>query len=318
MDLNFAREVLDIEAKAIASLHDRIDEDFGLAVQMILSCKGRVVVSGIGKAGLIGNKISATLASTGTPSLFLHPADAAHGDLGRVVREDILLALSNSGATTEVLDLIPIIKQMGARIISITARRDSPLGKLSDLVLDIGDIEEACPMGLAPSASTTALLAMGDALALTVLKERGLDPEKFAMFHPAGELGRKLLKVQDIMRTGAKNPSVPANRTVQEVLMEITRARSGAVTIVDEQGKLLGIFTDGDLRRHLSQGLDIKTTSIKTWMTPHPVTIRPEQLAVEAIPLLKEKQIDELPVVDNHGRPVGMLDIQDLLAVGLL
>ncbi len=318
MDLEFPRQVLQTEADAIRSLISRLDSTFGDAVRLILGCKGHVVVTGMGKAGLVGQKISATLASTGTPSLFLHPAEAIHGDLGRVTRDDVVLALSNSGETEEVARLLPLLREFGTKIVSITATATSTLGRGADITLAMGKIEEACPNGLAPSASTTALLALGDALALSVQKERGFTKEQFAFYHPAGELGRKLQKVSDVMRTGERAPEIAEKRSVAEAIALITKARSGAISVTDANGRLAGIFTDGDLRRRISLDADVLKKPIGELMTRNPKTIGPERLASEALFLLREKKIDEVPVVGADGKPVGMVDVQDLLDMGLV
>ncbi|MBI5367390.1 MAG: KpsF/GutQ family sugar-phosphate isomerase [Planctomycetes bacterium] len=318
MDLEYAREILRIEAQAVLSLVERLDESFLRAVRLVGDCTGRVVVTGMGKPGIIGRKLSATLSSTGTPSLFLHPAEAYHGDLGRVVKEDVVVALSNSGETDEIVRLLPLLRKIGASILGITGNGKSTLARTCDVLLDLGPIPEACPMGLAPTASTTAFLAIGDALALCVQKERGFDQEQYAFFHPGGDLGRRLLKVGEIMRTGERNPVVALDQTVQQVLFAVTRARAGAISVVDPAGRLAGVFTDGDLRRHLESTTDLLRRPVSEVMTRTPVTIRPERLASEALRLLKERRIDELPVVDEAGRPVGMLDVQDLLEVGLV
>jgi arabinose-5-phosphate isomerase len=314
-NVRYARQVLATEAKAIRSLMGRIGHGFDSAVKLVLSCKGRVVVTGMGKPGIVGQKIAATLASTGTPSLFLHPAEALHGDLGKVTADDIVLALSNSGETEEIVRLMPSLKDIGAKIIALTATAKSTLGRFSDIVLEMGKIGEACPLGLAPSASTTALLALGDALALCVLKNRSFGKEEFAFFHPGGELGRKLLKVREVMRTGKRNPSMKEDSSVKEGLLAITAARAGAVGVVDRRGQLTGIFTDGDLRRHLETDPDVVNAKLRDVMTKTPSTIGPDSLASEALRLLRERKIDELPVVDRRGRLVGMLDVQDLLEV---
>ncbi|MEK7466000.1 MAG: KpsF/GutQ family sugar-phosphate isomerase [Planctomycetota bacterium] len=318
MDLEFPRQVLQTEADAIRSLVSRLDQTFGEAVRLILGCKGHVVVTGMGKAGLVGQKISATLASTGTPSLFLHPAEAIHGDLGRVTRDDVVLALSNSGETEEVARLLPLLKEFGTKILAITAAATSTLGRGADITLAMGKIEEACPIGLAPSASTTALLALGDALALSVQKERGFTKEQFAFYHPAGELGRKLQRVSDVMRTGERAPEIGEKHGVAEAISLITKARAGAISVTDASGKLSGIFTDGDLRRRISLDADVLKKPIGELMTKNPKTIRPDQLASEALFLLREKKIDEIPVVGADGKPVGMVDVQDLLDMGLV
>jgi arabinose-5-phosphate isomerase len=318
MDLEKAREVLRTEAQAILSLVDRLGADFENAVSAIAGGKGHLVVTGMGKSGLVGQKISATFASTGTPSIFLHPAEAYHGDLGRVLRDDVVLALSTSGETAEVIRLLPLIRQIGARIVAVTATRDSTLGKNSDLVIELGRIEEACPLGLAPSATTTAILALGDALALSVLEARGFDKEKFAFYHPGGDLGRKLMKVSEIMRTGDRNPVVTEETPLPEAIKRITEARAGAVVVVDRAGKLSGIFTDGDFRRKIGREPALITARIGEVMTRSPRTIAPDRLASEALKLLRERKIDELPVVNEKGEPVGMLDVQDLLDVGVV
>lgn len=314
--LDFARQVLKAEADAIRSLE--LGKSFESAVKAILACKGHVVATGMGKAGIIAQKVSATLASTGTPSTYLHPAEAYHGDLGRIVKEDVVLAFSNSGETDELIQLVPSIRQIGAKIIAITARADSTLGKGGDLVLPIGKIEEPCPLKLAPSASTTAMLALGDALALCVLNERGWDESKYAFLHPGGDLGRRLKKVEEIMRTGSRNPVVDENALVKDAVLKITACRAGAVTVVGSSGKLAGIFTDGDLRRAISKNPGVLDEKIKNVMTRDPKRARAGDLAMEAAMLMSEKKIDELPVVDGSGKPVGMLDVQDLLELGLL
>jgi arabinose-5-phosphate isomerase len=316
MDLNRAKEVLRTEAQAILSLVDRLGPDFTAAVAAVAGCAGHLVVTGMGKAGLIAQKVSATFASTGTPSIFLHPAEAYHGDLGRVGKEDVVLALSNSGETEEVVRLLPPLRRIGARIVALTASRGSTLGKNADLVIELGRIEEACPLGLAPSATTTALLALGDALAFCVFESRGFDREKFAFYHPGGDLGRRLLKVSDVMRVGDRNPVVREDTPVTEAVAAITRARAGAVCVVDAAGRLAGIFTDGDLRRTMGRDARLLAGRIAEVMTRSPKTIGPDRLASEAVQILRAKKIDELPVVDEKGEPVGMLDVQDLLDVG--
>jgi arabinose-5-phosphate isomerase len=314
-----AREVLDIEASAIRALKSRIGEGFKRALELILKSKGRVVVSGMGKTGIIAQKFSATLASTGTPSLFLHLAEASHGDLGKVTGDDAVIILSNSGSTTEVKQLLPFLKKIGAKIIALTGNKDSVLAKYSDVVLDVSVKKEACPLGLAPTASTTAALAMTDALAVCLLELKGFKEKDFAFFHPGGALGRRLLlKVEDIMRTGKANPIVNAEKKVSEVLFKITQARAGAASVVDSQGKLIGIFTDGDLRRHLETDAKLTQRKIKEVMTRNPLVVRKDRLAAEALHLLEEKKIDEIPVVDEKRRPIGLLDVQDLLRAGVV
>ncbi len=316
MDLDYAREVLRVEARAIESLLDKVGDAFERAAKLVLDCQGHVIVSGMGKAGLVGQKISATLSSTGTPSHFLHPAEAYHGDLGRVTKKDVLVALSNSGETDELIRLIPRIREIGAPIISITATAASALGKNSDVVIEIGRIEEACPLGLAPSASTTAILAIGDALALCVQKERGFDKEQYAFYHPGGELGRRLAKVREVMRSGDRNPIVSESTPVLDAIRKITAGRAGAVCVVAGDGSLAGIFTDGDLRRLLERDPAGVNRPIGGVMTKSPTTIGPDRLVAEALRILREKKIDELPVVNEKREPVGMLDIQDVLGLG--
>lgn len=319
MSIDKAKKVLSIEAKAIRELIPRLTSDFKRAVEIILNCSGRIVVTGMGKPGIIGQKISATLSSTGTPSLFLHPAEAIHGDLGRVTKDDIVLALSNSGETEEIVKLLPIIKKIGARLISFTGDKLSALGKRSDFVIDVSVKREACPLGLVPTASTTAMLAMGDALAIALLEERGFKVEDFAFYHPGGTIGKRIwLKVEDVMRKGTANPLVRENTTVKEVLCKITKARAGSATIVDKKGKLSGIFTDGDLRRHLENDPELIKRKVKDVMTKNPITIGFDKLAVEALNILQKKKIDEIPVVNKNGKPMGLIDVQDLLKAGLV
>jgi len=318
MDTKYAREILQAEISAIKAISNRLNRNFVKAANLIKACKGRIVVTGMGKTGIIGEKISATLSSTGTPSLFLHPAEAYHGDLGRLVTDDIVLILSNSGETEEVIRLLPAIKKIGAKVISITRSEKSTLGKFSNIVLETGKIKEACPWDLVPTASTTAILSLGDALALTVFKHRKFTKEQFAFYHPGGDLGRQLLKVKEVMRKNNANPVIPETKSVKDALLVITRKRAGAISIVNKQGKLAGIFTDGDLRRKLEKDPMLLDKKIKSVMTRNPITAGPETLAAEILMVLKEKKIDELPVVDSKGRPIGMLDIQDLLEVGLV
>jgi len=314
-----AIEVLNIESKAISSLTGSIGNEFKRAIDMILSATGRVVVTGMGKPGIVGQKISATLSSTGTASLFLHPADAIHGDLGRVKKDDIIIALSNSGETEEVIRLIPIIKKIGADLIALTGNRNSTLAKNSDAVLYVGVRREACPFGLAPTASTTAMLAMGDALSVALVKAKGFRVEDFAFYHPGGTLGKKLwLKVEDVMRKGSNHSIVKDSSTVRHVLYSVTKARAGSATIVDKRGRLAGIFTDGDLRRCLGKDPAILNRKIKDVMTKNPSAIIKGKTAMEALHLLQNKKIDEIPVVDKGRRPVGLVDVQDLLRAGLV
>ena len=319
MPVNVARKVLKIERDALTRLIGQIDHTFEKACDLILKSKGRVVVTGMGKPGFIAQKISATLSSTGTPSLFMHPAEALHGDLGRVMKEDVVLAFSNSGETEEIVKLLPLVKKIGAKLIAFTGNLRSPLAKHSDVVLDVSVKKEACPMNLAPTASTTAMLAVGDALAVALLEKKGFRAEDFAFFHPGGQLGKKLLlKVSDIMRTGKSHPVVPENMKIRDVLFRITKARAGSATVVDRRGKLKGIFTDGDLRRHLEGGENVLESRVCDVMTPNPTTIRDNRLAAEALGILRTKKIDEVLVVDEKKRPVGLLDVQDLLRAGIV
>ncbi len=318
MSLKRAKEVLKIEADAIRSLIPRLDRNFERAIQLLLAVKGRIVVTGMGKPGIIGQKLSATLSSTGSPSLWLHPAEAFHGDLGRVTRSDTVIVLSNSGETEELVKLLPLVKKIGAKLIAITGNPRSILAKNSDATLDVAIKREACPLGLAPTASTTAMLAIGDALALELQRRRHFKTEDFAFYHPGGNLGKRLIKVKDVMRTGKSNPVVRKSATVREALLAITRARAGSASIVDQKGRLVGIFTDGDLRRYLEREPNVSKVKVEAVMTRRPITISPEKLATEALRILEEKRIDELPVVNQHRRPVGLLDVQDLLRVGLV
>ena len=317
--LKIAHEVLNQEAKAIRTLSRSIGKEFEKAISLMDRCEGRVIVTGMGKPGFIARKIAATLASTGTPSMFLHPAEAVHGDFGMVTADDVVIAISQSGETEEIVRLVLMIKKNGVPLIGMTSNKRSTLAKHSDVVLNLAVTKEACPLNLAPSTSTTASLAMGDALALTLLKKKGFRSEDFAQLHPGGSLGKKLLKVKDIMRTGKSHPKVRKNTTVRRALFAITESRAGSCSIVDPKGKLLGIFTDGDLRRQLRMnGEHILSESIEDLANFKPLVIDQEKLAQEAVHLLKSKRIDEVPVVDRKGKAVGLLDIQDLLKAGLI
>ena len=315
-DIDYAKKVLLLESEAIKNQIHRIDNNFQKAVDIIFTCSGRVAVTGVGKAGIIGQKISATLASTGTPSYWIHSSEARHGDLGKIVASDIVLALSNSGET-EVVLLLPFLKQMGTMIISVTGNNKSSLAMHSDVVLDIGNVEEACPLGIAPSSSTTAMLAIGDALALTIFKKRNLSKEEYAFYHPGGELGRKLLPVEVVMRKGRENPVADEDMPLLDVLgiMTETKGNPGAVSIVDKNNRLTGFFTDGDLRRLLREGTSFLCKTIKEVMTPSPKVINNRCLVEEAYKILRENKIDQIPVVDDFHTPVGIFDVQDLLEV---
>jgi arabinose-5-phosphate isomerase len=317
--LKRAREVFDIEAEAVRALKSRLGNSFKEAVDLMLKTRGRVVVSGMGKTGIIAEKLSATLSSTGTPSLFLHLSEAAHGDLGRVTSFDTVIIISNSGSTEEIKQLLPFLKKIGAKIIALTGNAKSILAQYSDVVLDVSVKKEACPLGLAPTASTTATLAMADALAVCLLESKGFKEKDFAFYHPGGMLGKQLLlKAEDIMRKGKASPIVREGETVSRVLLKITQARAGAASVVDKKGRLAGIFTDGDLRRHLGTKKDLPKLKIMEVMTRNPLAISEGKLAAEAMRILREKKIDEVPVVDKKHRPIGLLDIQDLLKAGLL
>lgn len=314
-----AKQVLKIESEAIKHLSTHINKDFVKAVKLIFASKGSVVVTGMGKAGIIGQKISATLASTGTPSLWLHAVEAIHGDLGRVRKEDVLIAISNSGETEEIVRLIPHIKKIGSRLIAITGNTSSTLAKNSDSVLDVSIKKEACPLQLAPMASTTTMLAMGDALCAALMDKRGFKKKDFAFLHPGGNLGKQLLlKVEDIMRKGSANPIVKENYKVKDVLLAITAARAGSAVVVDRKNRLKGVFTDGDLRRHLEEDPDLSKRKVRDVMTKRPKTLKKGCLAVEALRILREYKIDEIPIIDEKGRAIGMVDVQDLLKIGLV
>ncbi len=310
-----AVEVLRIETEALAALPERIGDEFVRACEIILGCSGRVVVSGMGKSGHVARKIAATLASTGTPAFFVHPAEASHGDLGMITRDDVLLALSNSGATEELLAIVPLLKRRGARLIAMTGRPDSPLARLADVHLDATVAREACPLNLAPTASTTASLALGDALAVALLDARGFGPEDFASSHPGGALGRRLLThVADVMRTGDAIPVVRFDAPLAQAILEITRKRMGMTAVLGADGAVLGIFTDGDLRRLLERDGDIRALQASEVMTPSPAAIVPSALAAEAVRMMEDRRINQLLVVDGDGRLVGALHIHDLLA----
>jgi arabinose-5-phosphate isomerase len=319
MSVRRAKEVLRIEAEAIRRLIPRIGRSFEAAVQLLVSCKGRVIVTGMGKAGIIGQKLSATLASTGTPSHWVHPAEAVHGDVGRITKDDVLIALSNSGETEELTRLLPVIKRIGSRLIAMSGNVRSTLVKHSDVTLDVSVAREACSLNLAPTSSTTAMLAMSDALAVVTAERKGFKNRDFALLHPGGQLGRRLLlRVRDLMRTGAAHPVVRESARLKSVLLAITKARAGSASIVDEGGQLAGIFTDGDLRRHLDTTRNLIGMRVGELMTRHPKTIDPDCLAEEALRILREHKIDELVVVDARRRPVGLLDVQDLLKAGFV
>ncbi|MCA8286402.1 arabinose 5-phosphate isomerase KdsD [Burkholderia vietnamiensis] len=322
--LALARDVLDIEADAVRALRDQLDGDFVQAVALLLGCRGRVVVSGIGKSGHIARKIAATLASTGTPAFFVHPAEASHGDLGMVTADDVFIGISYSGESEELVAILPLVKRIGAKLIAITGRAESSLGKLADVHLNAAVSKEACPLNLAPTASTTAALALGDALAVAVLDARGFGSEDFARSHPGGALGRRLLThvrdvrllthVRDVMRSGADVPRVGLDATLSDALFQITEKRLGMTAVVDPDGRVAGIFTDGDLRRVLARDGDFRTLPIVDVMTRAPRTIGPDQLAVEAVELMERHRINQMLVVDANGMLIGALNMHDLFS----
>jgi arabinose-5-phosphate isomerase len=314
-----AIEVLQIEAEAISALPQRIGDDFVRACEILLACRGRVVVSGMGKSGHVARKIAATLASTGTPAFFMHPGEASHGDLGMVTADDVVLALSYSGNTDELLAIVPLVKRRGSRLIAMTGAADSRLALLADVHLDAAVEREACPLNLAPTASTTASLALGDALAVALLEARGFGPDDFASSHPGGALGRRLLThVSDVMRTGDALPTVRCGAPVGAAILEVTRKRMGMVAVLDEEGIVQGIFTDGDLRRLLERGGDIRGLAVDSAMTAHPSTIGPHALAAEAVQLMEAQRISQLLVVDQRRHLAGALHIHDLLAAKIV
>ncbi|HOJ33153.1 MAG TPA: KpsF/GutQ family sugar-phosphate isomerase [Candidatus Hydrogenedentes bacterium] len=316
--LKIARDVLDIEAQAILNLKDTIDQNFAKTIDLIHKSKGRVVVTGIGKSGIIGQKFAASLASTGTPSLWVHSTEALHGDLGKIVKNDIVIPISYSGESEEVNKLLPIARKIGSKIISITGNATSHLASLSDIVLLVKVDKEACPMNLAPTASITAILALCDAIVVALIHLRGFNKKDFALYHPSGRLGKRLLlKTSDIMRKGKKSAIVQEQELLKDVLVQITEAKSGAAVVVDEKGILKGIFTDGDLRRHLERGANILKTRIGALMTSPCISIEDNASAYDAYFLLKDNKIDEVPVVNKQGKVLGVVDIQDLIDVGL-
>ncbi|MGM0569679.1 KpsF/GutQ family sugar-phosphate isomerase [Marinobacter sp.] len=314
-----ALNAIDIERQAVEALSGRIDDDFIRACEVIMACKGRVVVTGMGKSGHIGNKIAATLASTGTPSFFVHPGEASHGDLGMITSQDVVLAISNSGNTGEVLTILPLLKRMGAPLISMTGNRDSTLAREAVANLDVSVAKEACPLGLAPTSSTTATLVMGDALAVALLEARGFSAEDFAFSHPGGALGRRLLlRVSDIMHTDDRIPRVRETTPLAGALLEISLKGLGMTTVVNEDGRLVGIFTDGDLRRTLDRSIDIQKTLIRDVMTRHGRVIHEDQLAAEALHIMEELKINALPVLNRDEELVGAINMHDLLRAGVI
>ena len=314
--LRFAQNVLKTEGQAVLSLADRLSGDFCDAVELIYQCTGSVIVTGLGKAGLVGQKLVATLASTGSRSHFLHPGEAFHGDLGRIGHDDIVLALSNSGATEEIVKLLPVIADMQVKLIAVTSKPDSPLGQAADVLLDLGPVAEACPLGLAPSTSTTAMIALGDSLALTASRLYEFGPLDFARFHPGGSLGRKLAKVDEVMRPLGQCRMAPQSHSIRQVMIEAGRPgrRTGAVMLVDDTNRLTGIFTDSDLARLFEQARDSALDQpIRDTMTLEPLTAKSGMRLSDALDVMTSRKISELPVVDDEGRPLGLIDVTDIL-----
>lgn len=318
MSIQQGKRVLEIEARAIAALVDRLDERFSKAVDLLHGCAGKVVVSGMGKSGLIGQKIAATMASTGTPAFFVHPADGIHGDLGMLARQDALLAISNSGETEEVLKLLPFMERFSIPIIALTGKVHSTLAKNSDVVLDVSVSEEACPLGLAPTSSTTAALAMGDALAIALLQKRGFKEDDFALFHPGGTLGHMLLlKVQDLMHQGDALPRISATASARDAIREMTSKKLGMTTVVNAKGQLAGVITDGDLRRFLEKGNSLTKAKAKDLGNKSPRTIQTDALAAKALQTMEQFSITSLAVVDERNRLAGVIHLHDLLKNGV-
>ncbi len=317
--LALARQVLDIEADALRTVSTRLDSGFADAVHVILACSGRVVVSGMGKSGHVGSKIAATLASTGTPAFFMHPGEASHGDLGMITHDDVVLALSNSGESNEIVSIVPLIKRRGAKLVAMTGNPNSTMAREADVHLNAGVDKEACPLNLAPTASTTAALALGDALAVALLDARGFSADDFARTHPGGSLGRRLLvHVRDVMHHGDALPRVDHDATLKAALFEMTQKGLGMTAVVDAAGKVAGLFTDGDLRRALEQPLDLQQARIADLMTRNPKTIRADELAVAAVEKMDTLKINGLLVVDDTGALVGALNMHDLLKAGVV
>jgi arabinose-5-phosphate isomerase len=319
-ELSYARSVIDAEARAISALEERLDDGFFAAADALFGCRGRVVVSGMGKAGIMGMKLSASLASTGTPSIFLHPAEAIHGDLGRIVPEDIVILLSNSGESEEVVRLLPHVRRLGVVIVALTGKRESTLAREADIIVDIGPIPEACPHDLAPTTSTAAMHAIGDALTMLVMQRRGFSREQYAMNHPGGSLGRRLMRVKDVMATGDAVVIVPPDQSMRDAILRITERRVGSLLVREEGSELLaGIITDGDIRRYLTGAGagSILETTVGEVMTVHPKSIQPDAFALEAMAMMEQHRIGDLPVIDARGAIVGIVYIKDLLELKL-
>jgi arabinose-5-phosphate isomerase len=312
-------DVLKTEGEAVLGLREKINEAIYEAVEEILSCRGKVVITGIGKSGAVGRKMASTFASTGTPSVFLHPAEAMHGELGLLSSDDIIILISYNGETEELINIIPFLKRLGIKLIALTGNPNSSIGKASDIVIDVEVEREACPFGIAPTSSTTATMAMGDALAIAVMSLRKVTRDDLARLHPGGTIGRRLLlKVEDVMRTGKRHAVVEEETLVRDVLFTITKARGGAASVVDKENKLVGIITDGDIRRHLILDETALNKPAREIMTETPITIQRGKLAAEALRLMQERNIDDLPVVDEEGHVLGMIDIVDLVKVGIV
>lgn len=317
--IDTAQRTIQLETEAVEQLRSRIDERFVHACELILACKGRVVVVGMGKSGHIGRKIAATLASTGTPAFFVHPAEASHGDMGMITRDDLVLALSNSGTTSEIVTLLPLIKRLGLNLISMTGNPESILAKAAAVNLDASVAVEACPLNLAPTSSTTVSLVLGDALAIALLEARGFTAEDFAFSHPGGALGRRLLlKVEHVMHTGERLPKVQRGTSLRDALLEMTRKGLGMTVVVEHDGRLAGIFTDGDLRRTLDKGIDVRQALIDDVMTARGKTANADMLAAEALKIMEDHKINSLVVIDATGLPIGALNMHDLLRAGVM
>lgn len=315
--LDSVKEVLKVESTAINTLIEHIGDEITEAIELILKCNQRVIVTGIGKSGIIGKKIVATLASTGTPAFFLHPAEGLHGDLGMVTRNDVIIAISNSGESEEVLKIIPSIKRIGAKMIAIVGNKNSTIAEKSNVVLSIGKVEEACPLGLAPTTSTTVTLALGDAIAVTLLKARKFTPENFALFHPGGSLGRQLLLTVEDIAQESNNPTALLDNEIKEVLFNMTASGLGAISIIDNSNKLIGILTDGDIRRALTSGADIFKKQVIDLYNPNPTSVKKDMLAAEALKIMEDKRINVLPVVDENGYAISMVHMHNLTSLGL-
>ena len=317
---DIAKAVIETEGQAIASLKQRIDDNFAQACEYMLHCQGRIVVMGMGKSGHIGGKIAATLASTGSPAFFVHPGEASHGDLGMITAQDVVLAMSNSGETDEILTIVPLIKRLGAPLIALTGNPRSRLATEASVHIDVSVEKEACPLGLAPTASTTVCLVMGDALAISLLESRGFTADDFALSHPGGRLGKRLLlHIADLMHTGDAIPAVPQNASLSEALVEMTQKGLGMTSIIDENNHIIGVFTDGDLRRVLDHGeVNVHSLSIKDCMTSPCISLKQDKLAAEALQIMDAKRINALPIVDDEQRLIGALNMHDLLRAGVV